>query len=223
MCAERKNITFDSAKISSFNDGCPLCDEFSAPQISNRLIYSGSYFNIIPSMGPLHSGHVLLCPMAHHRSMQTFCIDELKQYYKLFSLICDFYNQESLKFCFFENGTPYGANGGCSIVHSHTHFIPTLDVSAYRSVLANASNKPLTFTDLVSEIRNINYNYVLLGSKSDEFFLIDRTGLPSQQMRRLSADYIGMKAWDWRSNQCYSDIETTPILQRMSEFLRVRT
>src|SRR5260370_5986666 len=115
--------------------GCDFCNEFSGgrrnayarrygPHADNRALLNDGVFRVLPTLGQLIEGHLLVIPGRHLTSMGDLMPDESKQ----LEAICDsvrwtlqeVYGQA----LFFEHGIRGAGSGGCGIEHAHLHAVP---------------------------------------------------------------------------------------------------
>ena len=93
---------------------------------ARRIIFESASFAVVPSLGPLVRGHMLLCPKAHVRSFAQV-YDNLHTEYeevkaRLSAVLREKYAAE---ITLFEHGM--AATGDrilCTVDHAHMHFVP---------------------------------------------------------------------------------------------------
>ncbi len=162
--------------------------------------YETDRFAVIPSIGALVPGHVLLCPRRHLRS--SALLDELETAELLLAeawlegiLLKEFGGPVQL----FEHGnSATGTHVGCSVEHAHLHFVPSapdLWPTIRRELPWTRLDQPLT--RYVGGREYIRYRR---GDGAWFVYALDRDGeLPSQLLRRCFARALGIEAeWNWR-------------------------
>lgn len=190
---------------------CSLCREINSETIpfgyeqynlliKNKLniIAQNNSFTLIPSIGPLNNGHILIVPNRHILSFAELKSEELQDLLDIKNKIINYNNLfYGLPVEFFEHGTGISNNycGSC-ISHAHLHCVPS------RVSLTNYINDiglKMVDTNIQNEITENGYLYFedILGNV---FF--DNTGnYESQLFRKYYAKYIFKEIeWNWRTN-----------------------
>ena len=204
---------------------CDFCDELSGgqrnayanrygPRAPNRELFSDRVFRILPTLGQLTEGHLLVVPSRHLTSMGDLTPYELSQ----LEAICDSVRCVLLEAygqaLFFEHGIRGAGSGGCGIEHAHLHAVPVagdgvLDILA-REFGGCAIHGLANIKDAVKE----ESSYLFLEDSSATRYVFPVTELPSQYMRRLVANSIGKSDWDWR--KCGQEPELIATLERLA-------
>ncbi len=157
---------------------------------------------VIPSIGALLEGHVLLCPRRHVRSCALLEGPEAGEMERA---------QVTLEWllveCFggtvqlFEHGNSAdGTHVGCSVEHAHLHFVPGApDVwpAVANELDWQAMERPLT-----EEARGREYIRYRRGDGNWFICTVEaEQELPSQYMRRHLAGALGIAGeWNWRED-----------------------
>jgi ATP adenylyltransferase len=173
------------------------------PYVRRVMLESWS-FAAIPSLGPLVSGHTLLCPKMHVRSFAQLAPglhDEYQVVKKELwqALSCRF----NSNIHFFEHGMAATDNRIlCTTDHAHMHFVPL----PYSCDVAGIEQLPWTeFDGSLGELTRLSQGreYILYGSPDGVCRLLiagDRS-FESQYMRKLLAQALGCgENWNWRDN-----------------------
>src|SRR5262245_58804025 len=122
------------------NNRCCICSQILGDATNDlvaRLIDPDTYvrrvpvesesFAVIPSVGPLVEGHVLLCPKHHFKSfaqIPTGLEDEFAVMKKQLSrLLAETYGQRV--HCFEHGSAKKAQQPMCTVEHAHLHFVPT--------------------------------------------------------------------------------------------------
>jgi diadenosine tetraphosphate (Ap4A) HIT family hydrolase len=199
------------------NNKCCLCSQI-AGEVDNdlfaKMIPSSSYirripmetedFAVIPSLGPVAPGHVLICPKQHYKSFANIS-DDLEPQYNLIKVrlkrvLKNIYNKPV--HCF-EHGTARRANQPlCTVEHAHLHLIPT-SVAAY-SILEEVKdwrdlgNK---FADLKGIVGDSEYLYYESPDGFRKIITAETGTFESQYMRKIFSEALGNDTnWNWRQN-----------------------
>jgi diadenosine tetraphosphate (Ap4A) HIT family hydrolase len=203
---------------------CEFCDEFAGSsknefvarygsRLGDRLLFNGRYFRIVPSLGQIVEGHLLVIPVEHHRALADLPhsraaeLDDLCRYTR--SVLTQKYGSCVL----FEHGARGEGSGGCGIDHAHMHAVPVM-ADGVLSILA----REFTGGDIASlaEIPRLlapGSSYLYFEDASRKRYAFPVQNLPSQYMRKLVADSIGKTDWDWR--ECGREPELLSTLQHL--------
>jgi hypothetical protein len=203
---------------------CPICAELSAEsgtrlsmavgdqEVRNAVLRDSPSFALIPSVGPLALGHSLLVTKAHQSTvfggLTAADYDQVQALFAVFSAkIVDRINP-SLEILCFEHGAArsFPDRELCSTVHAHLHLVPLADHLVARitkSVRGESldSLSPLTLSSTIESLTE--YLLVFRLSRRGEIngaTIQDASELAPQFMRRLVADHIGNKNWNWKTH-----------------------
>lgn len=188
---------------------CDFCDEFSdgrkntfilryAPAFLDRVILATEHFRVIPSLGQITQGHLLIVPLKHFCSL---CDVPPEQWEALENLRVEIRSmlQKTYGACvFFEHGIRGERSGGCGIDHAHMHALP---VAARGVVKILKQRFGGSVTDSIEDARRklgSDDAYLFFEDVSGEPYVFPANNLPSQYMRKLVAESIGNSDWDWR-------------------------
>lgn len=196
-------------------EACTLCEELQTAAAVNQLSGSTEATGIqnnpvgrtndlvlIPSVGALTRGHMLIVPREHQFSVLGF--DYLReQTEELLEVAFDRFCEDGHVILAFEHGSRFRLpeKRSCTTLHAHVHSIPL-----HRSI-ANRVMENVPY--VVDQSPN---PWSLVGGVSNEFvcsFLWDGSGaytacgvtemiLPSQTLRRLVAEQLRLPEWDWQ-------------------------
>src|SRR5579872_1366668 len=115
---------------------CDFCNEFSGGNANAyavrygtsrtaRTILDWGAFRIVPSLGQLTEGHLLILPAGHICAIADLPNGHISEFEHLRSKIKAAL-QETYGHCiFFEHGIRGEGSGGCGIDHAHIHAVPT--------------------------------------------------------------------------------------------------
>lgn len=199
--------------FESYKSDCEFCKELIGERSSfaniyrdvmnNRIIFSGDNFSIIPTIGQIVRGYLLLISNRHKTSIGSLRYNEMQELEKLMSSIeRAFLKVYGKKTIFFEHGIPCDNNerGGCGISHLHLHALPLDDdIDLLDEVSKDFNLKRIKQLD---ELRDIIFNdkaYILYVNKNKDKFVAEVDKIPSQYMRFLLAKKIKHDEWDWRA------------------------
>jgi diadenosine tetraphosphate (Ap4A) HIT family hydrolase len=190
---------------------CDFCNELSGNSENSfdriygghresRILSRSSQFAVIPSLGQIVEGYLLVLPINHFRALGDLPGPFLQE----FAAICERV-EKTLKdqygpYILFEHGTRSEGVGGCGIYHAHLHATPLAGVPDPVDVLK--MRFPYTELTDLNEIRERSTglsSYLFCQDSHARLYLFDTGPLPSQYMRKLLADALGNQDWDWRT------------------------
>jgi diadenosine tetraphosphate (Ap4A) HIT family hydrolase len=208
---------------------CCFCDEFRDPAnceyyhlvgksigISNRIIYETDNFAVVPTIGGVVRGYLLIVSKRHELSLANISKELYREYSHVMSLVSEktraIYNCETV---IFEHGiTESDAVGVNTVNHLHIHIFPF----------------PHSFWDYVIREHTLNsiqvfssyskaYDHLSSSKPLTYLFLRDTDGivriiknhpdLPSQLFRAVLAKSVGHVEWNWRNDYCVKNLEDT--------------
>lgn len=206
---------------------CDFCDEFAGGsqnafvhrygRVDGRIVMASAYFRIVPTLGQVVGGHLLIVPVQHFcalADLPSVQVDELDYLCgRVRSTLKDVYGE-----CiFFEHGVRGSGSGGCGIDHAHMHALP---------VVANGVLDILTrefggcvihdLVDIKGAVKQES-SYVFYEDSSAGRHVFPVKELPSQYMRKLVAESIGRCDWDWRKYRQEPELIST--LERLTPLL----
>lgn len=104
--------------------GCPFC-KLDTSLFYNQIIEETDNFVIIPGIGALVSGYILILPKRHAYCMTKFDVGMMKEYNSILEKYRQKFKEIYGKYpIVFEHGTPdpCGLCANC-VIHAHTHII----------------------------------------------------------------------------------------------------
>ena len=206
---------------------CDFCDEFAGgsenafahryAQADDRIILASASFRVIPTLGQIVEGHLLIVPLRHFCAMADLPSSMIEEFNdvcgRVRSALTDAYGE-----CvFFEHGVRGSGSGGCGIDHAHMHAVPVA-AKGFLDVLTREFGG-CAINDL-AEIQKVvkqESSYLFFEDSSAGRHVFPVTELPSQYMRKLVADSIGKPDWDWR--KCGQEPELFSTLERLTPLL----
>jgi len=204
---------------------CDFCDELAGGSgnafaltyghvISSRHMIAGGSFCVLPSLGQIVEGHLLLVPQAHLASMAELADGEMGALEVLCkqirSVLVDMYGQ-----CvFFEHGVRHAGSGGCGIDHAHLHAVPVAGNGILAVLMHNFAGSRIDhFADIRRTIGPA-FSYLFFEDSSGERYVFAAPSIPSQYLRKLVCESLGKSDWDWRKSGYEPELVST--LQRLS-------
>lgn len=184
---------------------CEFCDEFAGGRansfaahygndIASRTILERGTFRILPSLGQIVPGYLLLVPNRHYRAFADMSWGELKA--------ADDLKDQMRTFCgsslLFEHGARTSDSGGCGISHAHLHLVPFPEEKDPVEELTRS----FPFEELTGllDLKRVQpgRSYLYYESVRGNKYVLYPPFIPSQYVRRLLASALGSEAWDWR-------------------------
>jgi diadenosine tetraphosphate (Ap4A) HIT family hydrolase len=214
-----------------FIHNCDFCDELSGgsnnafakiykQQPRSRILYRSQSFVLLPSLGQIAEGHLLIVPTRHHTAladMSSSSVDELSEFRNFVRLgLAQAYGPT----VFFEHGIRGTQSGGCGIDHAHMHAVPTSLSKPMEALRKNHLFKPIVnFSEITQQV-SPNSPYLYYEETSGEAWTCEVDFIPSQYLRKLLAESIGTDSWDWR--KCGREEALITSLERLSEFFYLK-
>jgi diadenosine tetraphosphate (Ap4A) HIT family hydrolase len=195
----------NTQEIRKFFNNCRLCwalSPYGQKYISNFILYSTNNLVIIPALGSLLPGYLLLVSKRHELAMATLDKEELFSLELQIDSILKRFIALSNNWIIFEQGSTK-ADGlkGCCIEHMHLHFVPLkIDLA---NQLSNRLSAPLEPIDSLNGLKIIcnehPCNYIFIRNPDGKKFLLRPEGYPSQFVRQLIAANLKLEqSWDWK-------------------------
>lgn len=207
---------------------CSICDELEgsvpnrlSPLLSgspNAILHETETLALIPSVGPLVRGHCLIVPKAHScnliLSVEPSRMHEL--HFMLNSVRRCFSGRGNPKHLFcFEHGKQTTEDGDtlCSTSHGHLHVLPLIQ-SQIGYVLERLSMSIPTrvptnlFLKQIKEFQEYIAAFVWQDCPRSTG-VMSAKGLPSQYLRKLIAEAVGIAQWDWKEDPRIEIIKDT--------------
>jgi len=197
-------------KSRYYSDNCCLCGEFltgTFPKIYNefypiksRICLETNDFVVIPSISPIVKGHLLVLPKWHISNMSMLSGEELPLFLNIVKRIISFDDYKDGYFVF-EHGVGDDGFSGCGIDHAHLHIMP-MKAELTRRIMARVA---LLFCvqacDKVEGFfcnRENNGSYLLYGDSLARMFYCLNEYIPSQFIRKIIAEEMGIDSGDWK-------------------------
>ena len=195
---------------------CPFCD-IDRTKTYNTILEETKYFYVLPALGSLVDGYVLIISKRHINSMINLEKYELKEYKriikkyrKIFKKIYGIYP------IVFEHGTPYlkskfKAN---SINHAHTHIV-NHKFNNENDLLLNLNFKNIVKIDKINE----KYNYILYINQNNKKYVTYDFEIKSEVMRlKIAEDLNLITKYDWNKYKFEDNINKT--INNINKYLK---
>ncbi|UIJ83174.1 HIT family protein [Rhizobium leguminosarum] len=190
--------------------GCSFCREFNAAseesrfynlfhgEIKRRFLWETENFVVVPGIGHLQKGYVLIRSKDHYQSIAFLPLNLTQE---LAALRLDVITNIETIFggniiCFEHGAVAPDLRGAACTEHLHLHILPC---PSLRPTLREAVNlRPVEDLSSLGEYVARREPYILYGERT-ELFSFESQYLPKQFMRRRVAAALGRPGdWDWR-------------------------
>jgi diadenosine tetraphosphate (Ap4A) HIT family hydrolase len=189
---------------------CDFCNEFSgkpanafhriyAGDPESRTLFQSAEFAVIPSIGQIAEGYLLLLPRRHTKALGDLSARELDELATISQSAGEILTKEYGPYVLFEHGTRSEGVGGCGIYHAHLHATPLVKVSDPVGTLR--ARFPYEEMTNLREIGNRSAglpSYLFYQDSETRGYLFNTGPLASQYVRKLLADAMGERVWNWR-------------------------
>lgn len=195
------------------NESCPLCAEINGipkydqykpiapPELPNRILYSSKKFIVIPALGPLNEGHLLILTRDHFLNFSQIPSESFAEFSLLISFFKKILTETYGKTIIFEHGPiSEDRKAGCCITHAHIHLLPLENdiepqlSSDFEKIEAQGIGE-ITTQESVTP-------YIYYENQNGESFVYEvNDELPSQYIRQIIAQSLGNPdIWNWSQN-----------------------
>lgn len=197
------------------NGGCCLCNDISAPQAEfwNIPLFETEDFTVIPSLGALVEGWLLVVPKRHALSSGALSGNLADKLFSLTRKVRDIVLATYGSACIFEHGAvASGRAVGCGVDHAHIHVAPVgFDLAAAASPLLPLGSgwREAKMPDAAQSAfrRRADYLYVEQDGRAQ---IAEASDFGSQLFRRAIAAKLGSSAeYNWREFPQISTVALT--------------
>ncbi len=197
--------------VFNYNPKCVFCYQndfylyrslFSDCNFEDFIIYKTPNFIVLPDIAPMVEGYLLIIPLTHYSCFGRLPKVNYEEFYEVKNFVTQLLRDSYTDPIFFEHGPAQPKHAGCCIEHAHIHCIPLVaDISSIINgniIRANISSitdlcyyteKMISY--LYYENNNVGIQYVY--PLTDKYKI-----LPSQYLRRVLAESLSLKYWNWR-------------------------
>jgi diadenosine tetraphosphate (Ap4A) HIT family hydrolase len=204
---------------------CDFCDEFRGgfanafalrygTEISDRRIFLGETVCVIPSLGQIVEGHVLLAPLVHLTALSDMVSNEIEEIESLCHHARAALRRIYGTCIFFEHGVGRAGTGGCGIEHAHMHAVPVTGNGVLNILMQSFEGHQIRHLADIGRAIPPNSSYLFFENAIGERYVFAAPTMPSQYMRKLTCESIGKPDWDWRQAGREPDLFAT--IKRLS-------
>jgi ATP adenylyltransferase len=187
------------------NSLCCLCADFAAPSTAqqwNSPLLESNNFAVLPSLGSLVEGWVLILPKQHCLSLgavPAHLLPELEQVKaRTAAMLQDIYGSV----CAFEHGPANNSRpAGCGVDHAHLHLVPLQFDLAQSSIpyLPEGCRWSKATGRDCREAHNSNLDYLYVEQPLGEGLIVAHPEIGSQIFRKAIANHLDRPAeFNWR-------------------------
>jgi diadenosine tetraphosphate (Ap4A) HIT family hydrolase len=189
---------------------CALCDavdespKIERPAYNTHLLVS-PHFVVIPAVGPLSLGHVMIVSRSHLPNLGSMTRVEIAEYASVVDVACARLGVARDELLEAEHGSDDDATGGACISHVHVNLIPKMarHIDMFDALLPS---QPVRHD--LDDLYGTNAPYILLRT-SRNTRLLTAHGVPSQLIRRRLCELEGRDDWDWGAAPALELVEAT--------------
>ncbi|MEK6962992.1 MAG: hypothetical protein AABX70_01100 [Nanoarchaeota archaeon] len=189
-------------------DECTFCEEIKTEQFHgegldmNRTLLSTDHFLVVPALGPLGPGHLLILSKEHYLAVGQLSDPLLSEFEGLQIYLRRTLERHYGAPVFFEHGPAlYRKGAGCCIEHLHMAAFPS-SIDLTNQLRLDFAEQPIqTLRDLKKPFEaRTPYLYFETANEKRHLFLAPDY-VPSQYFRRLIASAHGeADHWNWRDH-----------------------
>jgi diadenosine tetraphosphate (Ap4A) HIT family hydrolase len=187
-------------RIEGFDSVSVLDALMRNSRFSSRLLWQNKDYYLIPSISPLVEGHLLLLPKEYYHSCAASYSENGDSFEQAFITAYLYLSRTYCPPILFEHGAAVASSGGASVEYAHLHLVPvqySYQESIFSIILGDL---PVRFNNGIQETLGLlpqEEAYILCGNvKRVLSCSVER--IPSQYMRRVVAEVLGLDSWDWR-------------------------
>jgi len=183
---------------------CVFCNiiENGSDLRQDTILYEDESFYIVPALGALVAGYVLIISKEHIGSMCYLSVENKAKLKNIMSKLSAMYLAKyGFTPLFFEHGASYDDvnKSACCVDHAHVHVVP----HQFQSGEEMGQVLQLEKVDSLDVFFELGHNkpYLFFANNSSEIFvrIFDDDVVPSQIFRQWIAKDLGvLKQWDWR-------------------------
>jgi diadenosine tetraphosphate (Ap4A) HIT family hydrolase len=206
---------------------CDFCDEFAGGGQNayartygqaQRLITASARFCLIPSLGQIVEGHLLIVPKQHYCATADLPIEQIAELDSLCERVRDALRTTYGNCVFFEHGMRGQWAGGCGVEHAHMHAVPVAANGVLHMLAQEFSDSKVRLLEDIKQTVPGESSYLFFEDAAGDRHTFPVNNLPSQYMRKLVAESLGKSDWDWRRRGQEPELVST--VQRLSPLLQ---
>lgn len=168
-----------------------LKEEFEKEGLKSRIVTTTKNFLIMPMVGPLVPGYLLIVPKDHYLSISQLPKEQIEELKIIKSELQKLFNQIYGKCVFYEHGAlSCSSKGGSCSDHAHLHIVAAdTDVKDKFSKYGYELRKIVDYNEIIEQ-KERNIPYLYYENQENEMFIADALIVESQFIRKLIAKDI---------------------------------
>jgi len=201
----------DNAKFRSTSSRFSSLSSFDGEW--NEPLVETEYFVVLPTLGMLVEGWLLIIPKAGHLNFGYLSKPELHDYEELHRFVSQF--QLEKYFCrptVFEHGPARPQTAiGCGVDVAHRHFVPLQFDLVFQAQqeIEGIWEKTAKLDRSLKDLSDARNEYIHINSLGENW-VCHRSHFESQLLRKIIATQTGQpEAWDWKTHQFTQAIWST--------------
>jgi diadenosine tetraphosphate (Ap4A) HIT family hydrolase len=159
----------------------------------NTKLMSSDRFVLMPALGPLVPGHVLLVSREHALSFASMGQSVVVEYERVVDAVAARYAIPRRELLEAEHGASDKHSGGGCIGHTHINLIPGLGNLVE---LFDGTLDAMPHIRQLDDVMSIRGPYVLMRA-GEKIRVYAGGSVPSQLIRRRIYEHLGRDDWDW--------------------------
>ena len=185
-----------------------------------RVLSTTDGFRVLPSLGLIAEGHLLIASAPHHRAMADMSPESVTRLENLTRQVRAILSDTYGTCVFFEHGIRTSGSGGCGIDHAHLHAVPVSGTGILAALLQTFKGSRINRLGDIASAVPVDSSYLFFEDSAGERYVFAAPSIPSQYMRKLICDSIGKQDWDWRQSgrepELFSTLERlTPAFSKL--------
>jgi hypothetical protein len=203
----QRGILSDTVRneIHDHFNGCRLCWAISGSGQrfpSNTILFRSPGAVVLPGLGSMLEGYVLLTSSQHEGCMATLSRDRIDVVTEAVRKALARVQAYSSQWCVAEHGNSFGGKHAANTIdHLHLHFVP-LGFDIVGRSAHELGTDPVRIEsprDLPDVVGKVGKNYLYLRDANGDDFVLFSDRYPSQFIRRLVAAHVNDElGWDWK-------------------------
>jgi ATP adenylyltransferase len=198
-------VRFNSIRRPDCMSACCLCSNLVSANSGdywNRPLFESANFVVIPSLGSLVEGWVLIVPKRHFICMGALSADLLAELEQAKTTVAATLRQRYGEICAFEHG-PHALNRqvGCGVDHAHLHLVPLqFDLRSAAEPFTPSEVHWVSGTlESCRAIFDKGQDYLYIEQPLGHGRIAAHTQLGSQTLRKAIAAHLGVsEQFSWR-------------------------
>jgi|GEM_PF-519882 len=191
----------------------------------DRPLVETENFFVVPSLGALVEGWLLIVTKEHHICMGSLEQERMNELKILLDIIKNWIRSIYGSAAAFEHGpVSFKQPVGCGVDHAHIHVVPTsvpLIQNARKWVESEFVWSRVSGIEAVSAANDRGNSYLYVDQDDYAPMLYDGGGIPSQLFRKTIADSIGIaEQYNWREH-AHEEVIAKTIVRLEREFHRL--